>query len=156
MHFIIYIFPDIQGFQCTACLSVFSTLDYLRSHARSVHRIFVGPDFYHCPHCNYSSQIKSIIERHSSTCKCANTRHNRNDGKNVASRVQDAGKSNVGQIQGDKDDGGRRSKGDYSKERPHTCATCEEAFKRQIQLTVHQRMCSDCIFNHCNRTPVYN
>ena len=97
---IFYIFSDIRGSQCTTCFSVFSTLDYVKSHAKKVHGTFLGSDFYHCPHCNYSSQIQSTIERHSST-------HHRNAShrgdKDMASRVQEAGKSNVGQIRGNND-----------------------------------------------------
>ena len=163
-----YIFSDIRGFQCTTCLSVFSTLDYVKSHAKKVHGTFLGPDYYHCPHCNYSSQIQSIIERHSSThhrnassCKCENTRNNRNDGKNMASRVQDEGKSNVGQIRGNKDvnirvqdvgksnvgqiqgnkgDGSESSKVDYSKKTSYTCTTCGKTCTQQKNLTKHQRV----------------
>ena len=146
---IFYIFSDIRGFQCTTCLSVFSTLDYVKSHAKSVHGTFLGPDYYHCPHCNYSSQIQSTIERHSSThhrnaspCKCENNRNSRNKGKDMANTcgVQDEGKSNVGQIQCDKDDGHESSKGDYSKKRPHTCTTCGKTFTLQGNLTQHQRV----------------
>ena len=147
MCILLFIFSDIRGFQCTTCFSVFSTLDYVKSHAKSVHGTFLGPDYYHCPHCNYSSQIQSTIERHSSThyrntspCKCENTRNNRNNAKDVASRVQDEGKSNVGQIQGDKGDGDESNKGDYSKERPYTCNTCGKTFKQQGHLTAHQRV----------------
>ena len=147
VYFIIYIFSDIRGFQCTTCLSVFSTLDYVKSHTKSVHGTFLGPDYYHCPHCNYSSQIQSIIERHSSShhrnaspCKCENTRNNRNKGKDMASRVSDEGKCNVRQIRSNKDDGGVRSKGDYSKDIPYTCTTCEKTFIQQGDLTRHQRV----------------
>ena len=102
---------------------------------------------YHCPYCNYSSQIEAIIKRHLSTHyrnasprKCENTRNNGDDVNDVASGVLGAGKSNVGQRQGNKDDEGGISKGDYSKERPHKCAICEKTFKYQGLLTVHQRV----------------
>ena len=60
--------------------------------------------------------------------------------KDMASRVQNACKSNVGQIQGDKDDGGENRKGDFSKERPHTCTTCGKTFTQHDTLTRHQRV----------------